>query len=216
MQAGYDGQTVGIGVEIQQDASGYLKVVEVYEDGPAAAAEMAVGDLIVQVDDLEITAGNYEEAIAAMAGEEGSTVRLLVRRELEEEEIEITRQRIDVQSVKSQLLADGVGYVRITAFNANTADQFKRAVETLEEEGANAFVFDVRENLGGLLDAVVEMLDYLLPEGTLVTIEERRARSSMSRTRAKRPSRSPSLSTSGRRVRPSCSRRRCGITTGRR
>lgn len=158
-----EGRVVGIGVSAQQDPSGYILVNEVYADSPAAMVGLQAGDLIVKVDDLDVNAETYEQAAEAIRGEEGSKVNITYRRDSEDTTIEVTRRKVDIPTVFSRMIDGNVGYVQITEFNESTATQFSNQVDTLIGQGAQALVFDVRNNGGGTLSSVTKMLDKLLP-----------------------------------------------------
>ena len=157
----YSGKTVGIGAKVEKDPSGYILVSEIYADSPAQAAGMMVGDLIIKVDDLDITPDTVEEA--------GTKVNLVVRRETEDVEIDdVSRRIIDIPTVYYKMI-DTNAYIRIVEFNDNTADQFEKAVSDAIAQNATGLIFDLRGNGGGTLDSAVRMLDKLLPEGTIVS-----------------------------------------------
>ena len=164
-----DGKIVGIGITASRTENGYILVEEVYPDSPAAAAQITAGEMIVKVNDIDLTPETYADALEEISGQAGTTLSLVVRNGNEDREItEITRRKVQRPTVYSNSF-DEVGYIRITEFNGTTYDQFKTAVETLLNGGATSLVFDVRENSGGTLDAVVKVLDMLLPEGDLAT-----------------------------------------------
>ncbi len=165
-----EGKMVGIGVGIKQDESGYILVTELYENSTATEAGILEGDLIIKVDDINVTRDTYAQAVKAVSGEAGTTVTLTIRRDSEDlDPIEVLRKEFDVVSVKSKMLSDTVGYIRITEFNNNTVSQFKKAINNLEASGVKGIVFDVRNNPGGGVNAVSEILDILLPEGPIVS-----------------------------------------------
>ncbi len=167
--ANTEGKIVGIGITASRTENGFILVEEVFPDSPAAAAQIMAGEMIVKVNDIDLTPETYADAIAEISGQAGTTLSLVVRNGNEDREItEITRRKVQRPTVYSNSF-DEVGYVRITEFNGTTYDQFKTAVETLLSNGATSLVFDVRENGGGTLDAVVKVLDMLLPEGDLAT-----------------------------------------------
>lgn len=164
-----EGKIVGIGITASRTENGYILVEEVYPDSPAAAAQIVAGELIVKVNDIDLTPETYADAINEIGGQAGTTLSLVVRNGSEDREItEITRRKVQKPTVYSNSF-DEIGYVRIMEFNGTTYDQFKTAVETLLNGGATSLVFDVRDNGGGTLDAVVKVLDMLLPEGDLAT-----------------------------------------------
>ena len=167
--ANTEGKIVGIGITASRTENGYILVEEVYPDSPAAAAQIVAGEMIIKVNDIDLTPETYSDAISEIGGQAGTTLSLVVRNGSEDREItEITRRKVQKPTVYSNSF-DEVGYVRITEFNGTTYDQFKTAVETLLNGGVTSLVFDVRDNGGGTLDAVVKVLDMLLPEGDLAT-----------------------------------------------
>lgn len=164
----YEGKTVGIGADVMQDVTGYIKVVLVYPDSPAESQGLQKNDLIIKVDDLDVTVDNYSQAVNALRGDAGTSVKLVVRRGSEDIEMEVTRREIVVQSVQYREIGTN-GYIKITDFNSQTPEQFRTAVNTLVNSGVETLIFDLRENLGGQVNAAGEMLDLLLPEGDVVT-----------------------------------------------
>lgn len=165
-----EGKMVGIGVGIKQDESGYILVTELYENSTAAEAGILEGDLIIKVGDITVTRDTYTQAVRAVSGEAGTTVTLTIRRDSEDlSPIDVLRKEFDVVSIKSSMLSDTVGYIRITEFNNNTVSQFKKAINNLEASGVKGIVFDVRNNPGGSVTSVSQILDILLPEGPIVS-----------------------------------------------
>ncbi len=164
-----EGAIVGIGITASKTENGYIMVQEVYPDSPASAAGILAGELIVKVNDIDLSPETYEDGVNAISGKAGTTLSLVVRNGNEDREItEITRRKVQKPCVYSTSFSN-VGYVRITEFNGTTYDQFKTAVDTLVNGGAASLVFDVRGNGGGTLDSVIKVLDMLLPEGDLAT-----------------------------------------------
>ncbi len=167
--ANNEGAVVGIGITASKTENGYIKVEEVYPDSPTSAAGIVAGELIVKVNDINLSLETYEDGVNAISGKAGTTLSLVVRSGNEDREItEITRRKVQKPCVYSTSF-DNIGYVRITEFNGTTYDQFKIAVDTLLNNGVSSLVFDVRGNVGGTLDAVIKVLDMLLPEGDLAT-----------------------------------------------
>ena len=163
------GQLVGIGVQITYDeTSGYLSIVNVYEGSPAEGVGLQKGDLIVKVDDQDLSTLSMEESTKLIQGEAGTKVKLVVRREGVDTDYEIQRKDIVIPSVSSRMIGEN-GYIKITDFNDATVDQFKEAVDSMTDQGAKGLIFDLRNNGGGTLDSVLDMLDYLLPKGTIAT-----------------------------------------------
>lgn len=164
-----NGTIVGIGITASKTENGYILVEEVFPDSPAESAGITAGEMIVKVNDIDLSPETYEEGINAISGKAGTALSLVVRNGSEDREItEITRRKVQKPTVYSNSF-DSVGYVRIVEFGGTTYDQFKTAVETLLNNGATSLVFDVRDNGGGTLDSVVKVLDMLLPEGDIAT-----------------------------------------------
>ena len=168
----YEGRMVDIGVVCSSDAAGFIHIDEVYPESPAFVSGLEPGDLIVRVDEVDVTADDYETAVESLRGEPGTTVTLLVRRAGMEKEYPITRRRVEVPTVTSRMI-EQTGYIRIREFNNNTPDQFIRILDELMNQGAQALLFDVRGNPGGTVEAVAHMLDRLLPEGPIVSSTDR-------------------------------------------
>lgn len=164
-----EGVTVGIGVSIVQDESGYIKIVEVYKNSPAEAAGFKENDLIVKVGDKDVVATGYTESYNLIQGAAGTKVKLTIRRNgVDQKPTELIRKSVDIPSVEYRMI-DTNGYVKITDFAENTIDQFTQAVDSCQKQGAQALIFDLRNNTGGTLDSVLSILDYLLPEGELAS-----------------------------------------------
>ena len=168
-----EGRIVGIGVMAEMDPSGYILIREVYEESPAAIVGLQPGDLIIKVDDLDVNAETYEQASQAIRGEEGSKVNITYRRESEDTTIEVTRRKVDVPTVFSRMIEGNVGYVQVKEFNDSTSTQFSNQVDVLIGQGAQALIFDMRNNGGGTLTSVTKMLDKLLPKGLIVYTEDK-------------------------------------------
>lgn len=163
------GASVGIGITVQKDESNYIKIVEVKENSPAEENNLMVGDVIVAVDDKDVLSVGYAQALSAMAGEEGTVVKLTIRRDGVDTQYQLARRRMDIISVTGEMLEDNVGYIKITEFNSLTPDQFAAKVDELTGNGVREIIFDVRDNGGGLLSSVSEVLNYLLPAGDIAT-----------------------------------------------
>lgn len=163
------GKTIGIGVTVMQNEEGYPRIIEVQENSPAEHAGLVPDDVILAVEGEDVLTAGYEESISKVRGEEGTAVRLTVRHDGEEKEFSIIRETFDMKSVFSKMLEEHIGYIQITSFRENTADQFQNALHELLAQGADAFIFDVRNNGGGLLSALEKMLDPILPEGDIAT-----------------------------------------------
>ncbi len=172
------GELVGIGVTVIQDESGYILVKGVEEGSPAENAGIQAGDLIVKVGDIDVLSEGYNEAVTAVRGEEGTTVVLTIRRDNEDLQVEAVRKLIKSTTISYRLIGDN-GYIKISKFDETTFDDFKNAVSDLQSQGATGLIFDVRNNPGGLLDSVADVLDYLLPEGPIVSSVNKKGETKM-------------------------------------
>jgi len=150
------------------DDSGYLLVTAVSSESPAEAAGLLAGDMLIKIDDKDVLAMGYDEAIDSIRGEDGTVVNVVYRRDSEEFAVDITRKRVKDSGISYRLIEE-YGYIRVSDFNASTVEDFCYAVDDLVLQGVSGLIFDVRGNSGGLVSAVAEMLDYLLPEGDLVS-----------------------------------------------
>lgn len=159
---------VGIAVTIQQmeDESGFL-VTKVDAGGPADQAGMESGDVIIAINGKSTQGMTPNEGRDLVRGKEGTQVTLTLRRGTEEFDLTITRRQVVVQVASGVLLPDKVGLVTIVNFDTRCASETIAVVEDLLEQGAQALIFDVRNNPGGYASELVEVLDYLLPEGVL-------------------------------------------------
>lgn len=168
------GEYCGIGVTVIQDTStGIITVLEVSEGSPAEEAGIAEDDVITAVGGNDASGEELADVVAQIKGDEGTTVTITVLRDGEYIDFEVERRVIEVVSVEGQMLDDDVGYIAISQFEENTYDQFVRAYEELLAEGMEAVIFDLRDNPGGLYSSVCDVLDYILPEGTLVYTEDK-------------------------------------------
>jgi carboxyl-terminal processing protease len=161
----------GIGATVSQDVkTGIITIVKPFKNSPAIKAGLLPGDIIIKVDEEEVTGKDLSEVVSHMKGIEGTTVDLSIGREGEKEPLKftITRQEIEVPTIEYQMLDNSIGYIIITQFDEVTVAQFNEAVNTLEKKKMKGLIVDVRNNPGGLLDAVVNVLDRLLPPELIV------------------------------------------------
>ena len=165
------GELVGLGLTLAEDASGYMRISEIMEDSPAYDSGLLDGDIITAIDGLDVKEAGFTEAMDAMRGTEGSPVTLTVRRDGKEQEYSFVRRSIEIKTVKAEMLGSQIGYIKITGFKANTPQQFIDALERLTTNGAKSLIFDLRGNGGGLMTALQECLDPLLPEGVIAEAE---------------------------------------------
>lgn len=170
------GQYCGIGVEIQQDPETMsLTVLRVFSGSPAQEAGMKVGDVLLEADGTDISTMEIEQAVTLIRGEEGTTVHLSWYRPSTEETLEadVERREVEVETVSREMLDGNIGYIQVTAFDSVTTAQFEAALDSCVNEGAEGLIIDVRDNPGGLLTTVLDMCDYILPEGTVVSTKDK-------------------------------------------
>ncbi len=176
-----EGVLVGIGTTARKDDSGYILIVDVKEDSPAEAAGIQAGDLIVKVNDEDILTIGYTQAMSNIKGEEGTKLNLTLRRDGEDYTVELTRRNVHSSTVEYRVIGEN-GYIKISNFDETTVDDFKYAVSDLRSQDVKGLIFDVRNNPGGLLDSVADVLDYLLPEGDLVSETNKKGETTVLRT----------------------------------
>ena len=169
-----NGEFSGIGATLTQ-ASGDtgVTIVNVYKDSPADKAGLKAGDILYQVDDHEVSGEDLEIVVSWVKGETGTEVTLKVRRDGEELTVTAVRDTIEVQTVEYEMKEDNIGYLSVSEFDKVTYDQFSEALDSLEEQGMEGLVIDLRNNPGGNLDTVTDMLRLLLPKGTIVSIKDK-------------------------------------------
>lgn len=165
------GKTIsGVGVICTMDSDGYMLVNTVYEGSTAATAGIVSGDLIVKVDDINLTAENYSKAEALLTGEAGTKVSLTIRRNSEDTEMEITRRVLVPTTVYTTTFND-TQYIRINDFSEGTPDQFSKAVEKAVSAGAKSIVVDVRSVNTGVFSAAAEMVNKFASSGDILYVE---------------------------------------------
>lgn len=166
-----NGDLVGIGVRVMMDdETGGIRILNVMHDSPALEAGLQVGDVIVKVGDLEVTADTYNTAVNDVAGEAGTELTVTILRNGETFERTLTRRLVRSEAVFLEMQENHTALIRIYEFTGNAADDFIAAMEEAQKAGATGYVFDVRNNPGGDLGVIVRILDYLLPEGPIVRI----------------------------------------------
>ena len=166
-----NGDLVGIGVRVMMDdETGGIRILNVMHDSPALEAGLQVGDVIVKVGDLEVTADTYNTAVNDVAGEAGTELTVTILRNGGTFERTLTRRLVRSEAVFLEMQDNHTALIRIYEFTGNAADDFIAAMEEAQKAGATGYVFDVRNNPGGDLGVIVRILDYLLPEGPIVRI----------------------------------------------
>ena len=167
-------QYVGVGVTVNYESEEGLQIVEVTAGGPAEEAGLQPGELITAVDGFSLAGEARYEGADKIQGEEGTTVCLEVRgTDGQSRTVELKRTKLETDPVSAEMLENNVGYVRLSNFYDRSADRLKEEVTRLQEEGATALVFDMRNNGGGYLSQLTDMLDFLLPEGPIFITRDR-------------------------------------------
>ena len=160
----------GVGITASMDSNGYMLVTKVHEGSTASSAGILPNDIIIKVDDINLTSETYAQAEALLIGDAGTKVTLTVRRDSEDTEMEITR-RVLLPNTVSSTVFGSYGYIRIDDFSEGTPDQFSKAVEKAISEGAPALIFDVRSVNTGLISAAAEMIDKFAGAGDMLYVE---------------------------------------------
>lgn len=164
----------GVGATLTKDAdTGYATIVNVYEDSPAEKAGLKAGDILEKIDDHEVGDEQLDTVVSWIKGEKGTDVKITVLRDGEELELTATRDTIEVKTVSYEMKENQIGYIRVSEFDTVTYDQFKEALDDLEKQGMQGLIVDLRNNPGGSLDTVTNMLRLLLPEGTIVSTKDK-------------------------------------------
>ena len=153
--------------------SGEITIVNVYKDSPADRAGIREGDVLYQVDDKETAGVDLDTVVSWIKGEKGTDVTLHILRDGGEIETTATRDIIEVRTVEYEMKDGQTGYIAVSEFDNVTYDQFKEALEDLEAQGMQGLVIDLRNNPGGNLSTVTDMLKLLLPEGTIVSTKDK-------------------------------------------
>ena len=176
MQTETSGEFGGLGIEVSMEA-GVVKVITPIDDTPASKAGIKAGDYIVKIDNVQVQGKSLSESVDLMRGLVGTDIELTVRRRGVKKALtfNITREIIEVQSVKSDLLENNIGYIRLTSFNDNSSDQIKKKIKKLKEnENLKAFILDLRNNPGGLLTQAIKISDFFLENGEIVSTKSRK------------------------------------------
>ncbi|MCQ2464154.1 MAG: S41 family peptidase [Oscillospiraceae bacterium] len=162
------GLKVGIGITVSLMDDGYMEVIEVGDNSPASKAGIKVSDIIRKVDGNDVSETGYNESVDYIRnGEENSIVVITVDRNGTESDIEVKREKIEIITASCEMADDRIGHISITQFNDKTPEQTRKCFEECLEKGAEGIIFDVRNNGGGLVTAVEECLDPLIPEGDI-------------------------------------------------
>ncbi len=170
-QSSEEGSQTGLGLTLTEDSSGYIRITDILPDSPAAEEGLTSDDIIVRIDDKDIHSIGFSDAMNEMQGNEGSSIKLTIRRNGIDTDYTFKRRSIDIQSVSGKMTNGYIGYIQIAGFRKNTPDQFLDQLGSLTANGAKSLIIDLRDNEGGLITALEECADPLLPEGVIATAE---------------------------------------------
>ena len=176
MQTETSGEFGGLGIEVSMEA-GVVKVITPIDDTPASKAGLKAGDYIVKINDIQVQGKSLSEAVDLMRGPVGSGIELTVRRRGAKKALtfNVVREIIEVQSVKSELLENDIGYLRLTSFNDNSSQQIKKQIKKLKKnKNLNSYILDLRNNPGGLLSQAIKITDFFLENGEIVSTKSRK------------------------------------------
>ena len=177
MQTETSGEFGGLGIEVSMEA-GVVKVITPIDDTPASKAGLKAGDYIVKINDIQVQGKSLSEAVDLMRGPVGSGIELTVRRRGVKKALtfNVVREIIEVQSVKSELLENNIGYLRLTSFNDNSSQQIKKQIKKLKKnKNLNSYILDLRNNPGGLLTQAINITNFFLDRGEIVSTKGRKA-----------------------------------------
>ena len=177
MQTETSGEFGGLGIEVTME-SGVVKVISPIDDTPASKAGIKAGDYIVKIDNTQVQGKSLSEAVDLMRGPVGSGIELTVRRRGERKALTfyIVREIIEIKSVKADLIEKNIGYIRLTSFNENSANQIEKEIKSLEKnKDLKAYILDLRNNPGGLLSQAITISDFFLDNGEIVSTKGRKS-----------------------------------------
>ena len=175
MQTETSGEFGGLGIEVTME-SGVVKVISPIDDTPASKAGIKAGDYIVKINDTQVQGKSLSEAVELMRVPVGSSIELTIRRRGEKKALtfSVTREIIQIKSVKAELLEKNIGYIRLTSFNENSAGQIKKEINKFEKnKNLKSYILDLRNNPGGLLSQAIKISDFFLDNGEIVSTKSR-------------------------------------------
>mgnify|MGYP000462598977 CR=1 FL=1 len=176
MQTETSGEFGGLGIEVSMEA-GVVKVISPIDESPAYKVGVKAGDYIVKINNVQVQGKTLSEAVELMRGPVGSSIEITVRRIGVRKALvfNITREIIKIQSVKSKIIDNNIGYIRLTAFNENSSSQIKKKIsEFKKDKSIEGYILDLRNNPGGLLSQAVKISDFFLSDGEIVSTKSRK------------------------------------------
>ena len=170
-----EGSYVGIGAVLQKDEDGGAQIVQLYEGGSGEQAGLKKGDVLKAIDGEDVTEKETADIAAMIKESDKDSVTLTVQRAEQKEtlDIKVEIRDVEIQTVSHEMPDDETGYIRISEFSEVTSNQYKKAFEDLQDKGIKKLVVDLRNNPGGLLNAVCDVLRQILPEGLIVYTEDK-------------------------------------------
>lgn len=171
-----DGSFSGIGAVMTQDASsGVITITQVYDDSPAKKAGIKAGDILYRVEEKTVTGKDLDKVVSWIKGKKGTKVNLTLLRGTNSDKIKVTATRdvINVETVKYKVLENQIGYISISEFDSVTGAQFAKALKQLQKKNIEGLVVDLRNNPGGSLSTVCDILDSIIPKGLIVYTKDK-------------------------------------------
>ena len=181
------GSFVGIGIYmIADEDSGRVIVYYPIPESPAEKAGIKPGDVIISVNDVEYTSDDFDKIADYIKGEVGTNVKLVIERDGEKLDFEITRQKIEVNPISSKVLKDNIGYINLPSFDSDSSKKLKEKIDDLVANGAKSLILDLRNNGGGIVDESTKMADFFLDKGkTIMTTKDNKDKEETEKTKSK-------------------------------